>query len=676
MNLEADSSFTARELEKALGLSARQAQRHAKAEDWPYVEESHRGGQRRRYPLEGLPLDIAAKALRWRAADAAARFDTHSKPAFDYDSEALWREAAKRSAKHREEGEFRAQALREVATLMESEGLPFLKAARRVAARTGRSAAAIRDWHYGRKVRGTRIRGARDYAPADRAAALIPRHANSGRQRKDLPGGLGKLFDSLYLHGRKPTVADSYRRVRQAAEDAGMDTAGMPSLRTVQSRAKEIPAGVRAYKRESPLSATKLAPKLRVDRSGLRVGEAVSGDGLTLDRILVQFPDGEIRSPVVWVFQDEKSRSVTAWKVGKTESTTLFRHAMQEQAKEFLPERMTLDNTMAASNKAMTAGTKGRRRFKDLPEDPPGLLKRLNIEVHRTNPDRRTMNPGAKLCERAFGIGGLHDEIANHPRIRHLGRAKGRPVPWAEFEAAWLEAVRAFNEREGRRDRDSAGRSYRQAFEAGLADPANPVRKANPYQLEMLERVPQAARVSSEAWEVRVRIAPGDRGVLRYTSPELEPWMGKEVTVLYNPDDTTRDAFVEDPEGRRICRAERLADAAYGSADAAGQTMRRKKGYLKKSKEAAEALELLNESELASRFPPKAGDPSLPAKVVTADFDMPAAKAVAAGGARDAVDPLEGYIPQQSEEEFQAGLEAYERLRKRKRQWQDWGGDE
>ncbi|MDE0125350.1 MAG: Mu transposase C-terminal domain-containing protein [Bryobacterales bacterium] len=660
MNSAAGGSFTARDLAKALQVTPRAVRLRAEGEGWEYIKESHRGGLRHRYLLKALPLDIAVKALRRRSAEAAGS-GTEWKPVFNYDAEALWREFALSSSKHREEGEFRARLLREVEALMRSDGLPFTKAARRVAAERDISFCKIRRWHYGWKKGGRKRRGAKDFAPQDRAAALVPRHARAGRPRRRFPEEWRRLFESLWLHGRRPTVADSHRRVLKAAEAAGLDADAMPSLRTVQSWVKEkIPLDLRDYRREGPRAVVAKVPKLRIDRSGVRVGQAVSGDGLVLDRVRVEFEDGEVRSPVAWVFQDEKSRYVAAHEIGKTENRSLFRHAVQKLARKFLPDRMTLDNTMTAASKAMTAGAKGRKRFKDLPGDPDGLLKRLNIEVHWTNPDRRTINPGAKLCERAFGIGGLHDEVQQHPRIRDLGRTRDRPVPLAEFRAAFDEAVQDFNRRQGRRDPDSAGRSYEQAFREGLKDAANAVRKPNPHQLEMLQREAQRVRVGKDIREVRVRIAPGPRGVHRYTGRKLDPWLGREVVVLFNPDDLSEDAWVEDLEGRRICRAEHLPDAAYGSREAAAETMRRKNRALRHVRKAVKERNLMSGEEVASRFPAEAVDPPPQPAVLTADFDMPAKGTAADGGAPNSL-PGRDFL---DEEGVRQGLELFEKQRK------------
>ncbi len=655
MTSNAGLSFTTREIAAALGTSARQAQRNAESEGWLYIEEPYRGGSRRRYPVDELPIDIAAKALRWRAEKAAAGSGSDWEPVFEYDAEALWREFAECSAEHRQEGEFRAQALREVEALMQGEGLPFLKAARQVATKTGRAASAIRKWRYGWK-RGQRSRrGAKDYAPADRAAALVSRRSQSGRPRKEFPPEIADVFKSLDRHSRAPKIADSYRRALAAAEAAGFDMDAMPSLRTVQSWAQQDSRDVRALRREGPQAVVAMVPKLRIDKSGLRVGQAVSGDGLTLDKVWVKFPDGEVRKPVAWVFQDERSRAIVAWDLGKVESEARFRRALQRMLHKFVPLWMTLDNTMAAMNKRLTAGMKGRKRFKEHSDDPPGLLARLGIEVHSTDACKDTINPGSKGIERAFGTGGLHDEIASHPAIRDLGLSRDRPVTYRKFRAAFARAVRDYNRRPGRRGLGLSGRSYWEVYSEAKKNPANPFRRLNPYQREMILRVPVRVRVLAKQWEVRIRIGTGEEGVLRYISPELAQWMGEEVIVWFNPDNTRQDALAETLDGRRICSAELLSDAAYGSEEAAKQTMRRKRGYLKAVKEKDKAEKLLNAGELEKRLPEKPLDPEPREKVATTDFNPPPRKAVAAGGAKWTPDP--NWMPLQTDEDLQRGLE-------------------
>ena len=315
---------------------------------------------------------------------------------------------------------------------------------------------------------------------------------------------------------------------------------------------------------------------------------------------------------------------------------------------------MTLDNTRVAANKAMTAGASSRKRFREKPGEPRGLIPRLGIDIHWTNPDKRTINPGAKLCERAFGIGGLHEEVRQNPRIRSLGRSQDEPVPIESLEAAFLEAVQAFNRRQGRRDRDSAGRSYEQSYSEGMKDSGNAVRTLNRYQREILKRLPRKARVHARAYEVSVRIAPGAAGALvRYKARELLDWRGKEVVVLYNPDDLGEDAIIQDLEEREICRAESLPDAIHGSTDAASEIQKLKRREVRLSKALAANQGLIDEKELAQRFSGSPVDPLPRSKVVTADFNPPAAKAVAARGGH--------WIPEATEEDHQRGWEIYQR---------------
>ena len=89
---------------------------------------------------------------------------------------------------------------------------------------------SLRNWWYGAAGRP----GARLYAPADRAAALIPRW--KGRRRIEIPAKAEAFFVALHLDRGRPSVADSYRRTRSAADASNWGA--LPSLRTVRSRVR------------------------------------------------------------------------------------------------------------------------------------------------------------------------------------------------------------------------------------------------------------------------------------------------------------------------------------------------------------------------------------------------------------------------------------------------------
>ena len=145
---------------------------------------------------------------------------------------------------------------------------------------------------------------------------------------------------------------------------------------------------------------------------------------------------------------------------------------------------------------------KGRKRGKDRPDDPEGLLKSIGVErIQWTNPDKVTGNPGAKPIERAF----------------------------------------------------------REDF----ADPTNEVRKLAPEQRELLKRVPAAVTPNRRSGEISIQVAPGALGRLRYWSPELARYKGRQLTAYYDPEDLKAPVTVFALGGKLACVAENIGNVAF-----------------------------------------------------------------------------------------------------------------
>ena len=243
--------YTVRQIAEALGAWKRQVMRRAARERWSYSEEPHPGRPRRLYRLSDLPEDIQAALLLAEShtqategeilptpdttplhREAAAQAEADAKPAFTYDAEMLWQWARTRTQKLRDQGAFRAGVIYRVVRLVES-GQSFTEASQLVAQTDGVSAGTIRNWYYG--VNGNP--GARDFAPQDRAAALIPGYA--GRQaRTEIPPEAWDWFIGYHLTRRQPTMAESYRRVSETAKANGWGQ--LPSQKAVKRRLNGI----------------------------------------------------------------------------------------------------------------------------------------------------------------------------------------------------------------------------------------------------------------------------------------------------------------------------------------------------------------------------------------------------------------------------------------------------
>ena len=273
-----------------------------------------------------------------------------------------------------------------------------------------------------------------------------------------------EFFKKDYLRREKPSLSSSYRRVKKAAEAYGWV---IPSCRTLCRRLyREIPLAVIKFMRTGKLENDYPDQKRR--RDAFQPGQAVSCDVLSFDTIYVyDEATGEVFNPRGCFLEDICTGKTYLGAIDKTENSDMLRRGIHTLTGEFLPQHIYIDNTRAVANKCLTGQVKGRHRFKFKADDPVGLLKRLNIEVHFTNPDHEISSPGSKPIERAFGIGGLHSSMREWPSLKDRATFKN-PIPYSEFVALLPEVVAEHNSREGRTGGICNGRSFDQVFADGL----------------------------------------------------------------------------------------------------------------------------------------------------------------------------------------------------------------
>ena len=616
MNLEAGPSFTTREIARALGTSRRRVRNRAAGESWPYTEKPGRGGPFRLYRLGDLPAEVGANVARAEAAKAAPAPAQARGASLEYDPRGLWKWWETRTDRQRETGLIRAGVIREAEALARS--MPFRKAFRAVAKRTdGVTWRSIHGWYYGGKGKP----GARLYAPEDRPAALTPGHAGRTR-RTGIPPQAWDWFCAHWLDRSRPSISNSYIRTREAAAANGWGK--LPSLRTFERRVRsDIEPAVRILKRRGERALAITYPPQRRDKRSIRAGEMASGDGLKFDTVWVDWGDGEIiNTSTGWFWQDIRTGCIMAHRVAQTETMDLIRLATYDLTGTCLPRVVQVDNTRAAACKAMTAGMKGRKRFKDRLDDPEGLFKTIGVErIMWTDPDPITGNPGVKPVERAFGIGGIHEMVRTNPRFHGRGFSKKTAVPAEEFLEIVADEVARFNAREGRRSPICGGKlSFEQAFRKDFEHSTNEVRKLAPEQREILKRVPAAVTVNRRSGEIFVRVAPGELGKIRYWSKDLLRHGGRRLTAYYDPGDLKAPVTVLEPGGRLICVAEHLGDVAFSDTAAAKEHAKNKRRYVKATKRAAKAQQRMSSLEAAALSPKPEGVEPPEAGVVAPNF--------------------------------------------------------
>ena len=549
-----------------------------------------------------------------------------------------------RPARHRAVGARRAAACRRLPKWADREVIE--RNGRELAAEMGVSFDTWLGW---RRV----VLGAPE---SDWPYLLMPRW--SGRLRREIPTEAWEFFRSLYLTRRQPTVTDCCRRTCEAAAEHGWGD--LPSVKTFQRRVKaEISARELVLKRHGPEALARLFPSQRRDRRMFAAGQAASGDGLKFDRLWVEFEDGEVLNTVTgWFWQDIATDFVAAHRVAKTETTDLFRLATLDLCDIAVPDDAWVDNTRVAASKVMTGRQEGRRyRGRATPDDPPGLLTQLGIRVHHTNPDPVMGNPGSKPIERAFGIGGIHEAVATHPRFRDRGQNRKTAIPISEFREVLAEEVERFNARPGRRTAVCRGKlSFRQAWERGIT--AASLRVLTEEQRALLLRIPETVLADRRTGEIRLKAGRGPLGRRRYWHEDLTSWRATKVVAWYDPEDFSAAIAVTTLDGRHICRAECLEDVGFADKTAAGEWSRNKSRFVKATRAAAAAQERMTAAETAALYPaPKETPPPPKPGVVRGTFRRtaelnPRDEAVEATGTDGAPASLDGRV-----ESLRRGLE-------------------
>jgi hypothetical protein len=466
-----------------------------------------------------------------------------------------------------------------------------------------------------------------DGAPrADWLALLLPAYVGRTAEAACDPQAW-EWYKSYWLTRRQPTYAETYRRLHEIAADKGW---AIPTGKTLQRRIeREIDPHVATLLREGPEAAAHRTPVQQRDRSVFGAGEAVNGDGLKFDKLWVKFEDGEIlNTATAWFWQDLRTNRVLAWRLGKTENTDLFRLATYDLTGVCAPAHVWIDNTTVAANKEMTAGAKGRHRHKAKAADGLGLLLMLGMDPHFTNPDKEAGNPGAKPVERAFGIGGLHSEVANNPQLINRGYNKATAIPVEELRAVVAFEVARFNARTERRTAECRGvLSFDQAWENAAAE--RPPRVLADSQRRMLLMSRESVRVDRDHGTVWLKAGRSQYDKNRYWCESLARHAGHELVAHFDPENLSAGIHLYSLDGRYLFPADHLPGRAYNDRAAGREDNKLRQRLIKLNKKAAAETQRLSQHERDKLYRESTQQPVPPKRqrngnVVTAHFQKPA----------------------------------------------------
>ncbi|HDL5562138.1 TPA: Mu transposase C-terminal domain-containing protein [Mannheimia haemolytica] len=552
------------------------------------------------YHLTSLPIETQQQ-LRLNAALAVIPQAAELQP--KRDDPALIARLNNATDKGRDKAKGKAEACMQLQAFLD-QGFSYTQAEAGAATAKNVSQGSLKNWYY--KVKGH---------PVHLWQAILI--SESGRSKK--PQLKAKITEEAwdcfladYLRPEKPDLRASYRRTQAIAKQYGWQIA---SLQTFQRRVlAEVPYEVILLKREGANAVAKLVPALQRTVKDILAGEWINGDGYQ-HNVFVKWHTGEIVRPKTWFWQDVRTRKILGYRTSISENTDSIRHALMDVIFNVgIPKTLTLDNTRAAANKAMTGGIENRYRFKHTELDPKGIMPILGIDVHFTSILYGEGHGQAKPIERAFGRGGIGEKIDKRPELSgfYTGRnAQETPdnynggkdgVDYNTFLKAIAAGIEEYNSQTERHTEMCRGElSFNQVWERDY-HPSN-VRQASPEQLRLLFLQAETVSIKRNG-SFTLKAAGKLYGLTNvYWAESLIGITDKKVVARFDPDDLHGNVYVYNLEGQFLAEAVCREAKGFGDTSASREQGRLYQKVVKSAKAQAEALELLEALELASLAP-------------------------------------------------------------------------
>ena len=426
----------------------------------------------------------------------------------------------------------------------------------------------------------------------DRVCALVGQQ-EGGKVKVEFTPEAWKYFKKNYLRRERRSIAACYRDMKEEAKKYGWV---YPIKRTVENWIKrEIDPMVIKYRREGMEAVEKCFPAMQRNVEMFDVMEAVNGDGYELG-LWADFGHGVVVKPIVWTWQDIRSSKILTWRMDVSENRELLRLSILDLiTNHSIPTYFWIDNTHAAASKQITGGLPNRYRFKLKDDEPMGLIPMIGAEYKPTLPGHGRSKP----VERIHGIGGYLD-FDSLPVF--VGRGtKSRPIPIAEIEEVFASFVNEINARPDRQGAAVMGKSFDQVFNELY--PEAVITKATEKQRKYCMCVAEVVRVSKTDASITLKAGKASWGENRYWHEALTSFMGKNVTVRFDPTDMHKAVYVETLAGDAICCAEPTITGGFKDAKAAREVARASGHFKKAVKNAAELEEKLTSAEARAAHP-------------------------------------------------------------------------
>lgn len=563
----------------------------AAAEGWADLHAPDGSPLSRRRSARGGGIEYHASVLPAQAQDVlSARMEiVVTAQAAPIDAEAAaaerWAWFDEQTTETKKRAERRLTILQEIERLV-ATGTGKTAATQAIARKHGVAASPIADWW----------KAVADVPPAHRLPFLAPQY-KGGRAKAEIADDLWQALLSDFLRLSGPSWATCYRRTETIAKARGLT---LPAEKTLWRRfEKEVSRDVMTLHREGPDALRQNLPPQKRTVADLHALELVNIDGHRCN-VRVQLADGRVIRPMMIAIQDVYSRKFLAWRFALNEDTVTARLTFADLFQKYgIPKGLLADNGRAFASKWLSGGAPTRFRFKVKPEDPVGLLKMLDIEIHWALPFRGSSKP----IERGFRD--FCDAIAKHPAFEGAYTGSNaldkpdnygeRAVSWETFEAIWNAGIHAHNAQLKRRTETGQGKfSFDQVFDASYA--AAPIGKATPQQLRLALFAAEQVRADRKTGAVKIL---GNS----YWTPALGQVAGDLVTVRFDPENAHSPVHVYDQRGRFIVTADLWKADGFLDAEAAKRRAKLEADHKKATKIAAQKLNLLEADQLAAMLP-------------------------------------------------------------------------
>lgn len=331
----------------------------AKKQQWKTQKRVGRGGGVE-YALSSLPQtvqqEILLKTTPQQTAAALQKIEQNRPLA----TNELWQRWDEASSKAQEQAKSKLGVMMVVANLVES-GVNVMSAFEAVCLKENAektqsgekqlTVGSLKNWWYLIK----------DAPRQDWLPLLLNNTGKGSRKTAEMSEAAWKFFKNFYYTREKPTIAHSYEILKATAVLNGWIVPSLSSLKRKMER--EVPKTEEVYRRDGKHALSQLFPSQVRTVSMLEAMEWINGDGYQ-HNVWVRFPDGEVKRPKTWLWQDVRTRKVLAARTDKTENTDVIRLSLLDVISRYgLPKHLTIDNTRAAANKKMTGGVKNRYRY-------------------------------------------------------------------------------------------------------------------------------------------------------------------------------------------------------------------------------------------------------------------------------------------------------------------------